>query len=114
VLDYIAILRYSKIMQTEICYNSTLNKASECLKTLAHHQRLEILFLLSKGEYSVGALAEACNIKSSIASEHLRLMQRCGLLSSKRDRNSVFYRISEPLVFELLKCIEKKFLKGVK
>lgn len=57
-----------------------LAAAAECLKALAHPHRLRIVQLLRRGRYTVGELADACEIPSHMASEHLRLMQRCGFL----------------------------------
>ena len=67
-----------------------LGEAAECLKTIAHPHRLRILQMLLHDRFTVGQLAEACKIKSHMASEHLRLMQRCGLLSSQRDGARLF------------------------
>lgn len=60
-------------------------------------------------EITVGELAEACDLPSAMASEHLRLMQRCGLLSSEKEGRKVFYRVSEPHLKGILKCIEGRF-----
>ena len=67
---------------TELLDLEYLNDAAECLRTLAHPHRLRMVQLLLQGRYKVGELAEACGIPSHMASEHLRLMQRCGLLRS--------------------------------
>jgi DNA-binding transcriptional ArsR family regulator len=44
-----------------------------------------------------------------MASEHLRLMQRCGFLSSQRDGRKVYYQVAEPHLKSILKCIEDRF-----
>jgi len=36
-------------------------------------------------------------------------MQRCGLLSSEKDGRKVFYRVAEPHLKSILKCIEDRF-----
>jgi DNA-binding transcriptional ArsR family regulator len=90
----------------------SLELASECLRVLAHPHRLRMIQMLLQGTFSVGDLATACSIPSQMASEHLRLMQRCGLLSSDRDGRCVFYRVTDPQLNEILACIEKRF--GVK
>ena len=53
-----------------------LAEAAECLKTLAHPHRLRMVQMLLQGRFAVGELAEACEIPSHMASEHLKLMQR--------------------------------------
>jgi DNA-binding transcriptional ArsR family regulator len=44
-----------------------------------------------------------------MASEHLRLMQRCGLLASEKEGRKVYYRVVEPQLKSILKCIENRF-----
>ena len=83
--------------------------AAECLKVVAHPVRLKMIQTLLQMELSVGDLAELCEIKKHVASEHLRLMQRCHLLKSKKEGRSVYYYVSEPLLQQLMGCIEKKF-----
>lgn len=87
-----------------------LEQAAECLKTLAHPIRLRMIQLLLAGRYSVGEIASDCQIPDNVASEHLRLMQRCGFLSSSREGRFVYYRIVEPHIEQLLHCIERRFL----
>jgi DNA-binding transcriptional ArsR family regulator len=86
-----------------------LGQAAECLRALAHPHRLRMVQMLLQGEYTVGELAEACELPSAMASEHLRLMQRCGFLNSDKDGRKVYYRVAEPHLKNILKCIEDRF-----
>ncbi|WLD11415.1 ArsR/SmtB family transcription factor [Planctellipticum variicoloris] len=86
-----------------------LGEAAECLKTLAHPHRLRMVQMLLRGRYTVGELADACEIPSHMASEHLRLMQRCGFLDSEREGRCMYYRIVEPQLAKFLTCIEERF-----
>lgn len=86
-----------------------LGHAAECLRTLAHPHRLRIVQMLLQDEYTVGELAEACEIPSHMASEHLRLMQRCGLLDSEKDGRKRYYRVGEPHLESIMQCIEARF-----
>ena len=61
------------------------------------------------GRYTVGELAEACGIPSHMASEHLRLMQRCGFLTSEKDGRKAYYQIAEPHLANIMACIEARF-----
>jgi len=89
-----------------------LAEAAECLKTLAHPHRLRIIQMLLRGRYTVGELAEACGIPSHMASEHLRLMQRCGLLTSEKDGRKAYYRTAEPHLANIMACAEARFGQG--
>jgi DNA-binding transcriptional ArsR family regulator len=87
----------------------SLTRAAECLKTLAHPHRLRIIEMLLKDRYTVGELAEACGVPSNIASGHLRLMQRCGLLAPQREGRNIYYTIEEPCLKGVLACIRERF-----
>ena len=87
----------------------TLGQAAACLKVLAHPHRLRIVQMLLQGRYTVGELAESCEIPSHMASEHLRLMQYCGLLSSQRDGRRNYYKIADPHLESIMVCIQNRF-----
>jgi ArsR family transcriptional regulator, zinc-responsive transcriptional repressor len=89
-----------------------LEKAAECLKTLAHPHRLRMVQMLLQGRYTVGELAEACEIPSHMASEHLRLMQRCGLLASEKDGRKAYYKVVELHLANIMSCVEQRFGAG--
>ncbi len=96
-------------LTTELIDLNTLIQAAECLRTLAHPHRLRMIELLLRDRYTVGELADACGLPSHMASGHLRLMQRCGLLSQERDGRKTFYRVAEPCLQDILACIRKRF-----
>jgi DNA-binding transcriptional ArsR family regulator len=89
-----------------------LEEAAECLRTLAHPHRLRMIQMLLRGQYTVGELAEACGIPSHMASEHLRLLQRCGLLRPKKDGRKAYYQIVEPHLANIMTCVEERFGKA--
>ena len=86
-----------------------LEMASECLKTIAHPCRLRMIQMLLENRYTVGELADACEIQSHIASTHLRLLKHCGLLEPERDGRKTFYRVTEPCLKKIMECIETRF-----
>lgn len=87
----------------------SLQRAAECLKALAHPHRLRMLQMMLQGRFTVGELAEACGVPSHSASEHLRLMQRCGFLESERQGRRIFYRVVETHLERIMTCIEDRF-----
>ena len=87
-----------------------LQEAAECLKILAHPVRLRMVQLLLKGRYTVGELAEDSKVPDNVASEHLRLMQRCGFFTSQREGRKVYYEVAEPHLENIMACIESRFL----
>lgn len=90
----------------------SLTMAAECLKVLAHPVRIRMVQLLLHGRYTVGEIAEDCEIAENLASEHLRLMQRCGFFTSEREGRRVYYQVAEPHLENIINCIEERFLSG--
>ena len=86
-----------------------LTLAAECLKTLAHPHRLRMVEMVLAGRYTVGELAAACGVPAAMASGHLRLMQRCGLLTPVRDGRAVYYAVADPCLAGLIGCVRKRF-----
>lgn len=88
----------------------SLSMAAECLKTLAHPGRLQIVQLLLSGKrYSVNEIAEICDLNQPTTSDHLRLMQRCGFLKSERVGRTVYYEIAEPHLADIMACMQSRF-----
>ncbi len=100
------------VQQLRLSSLEALTQAAECLKILAHPHRLRMVQMLLQGRYTVGELAEYCEIPSHMASEHLRLMQRCGFLTSEKEGRKAYYRIVEEHLASIMTCIERRFGVG--
>jgi DNA-binding transcriptional ArsR family regulator len=71
-------------------------------RVLGHPARVRILELLREGERSVGALQAELDLDSSGTSQHLAALRRIGLVDSRREGTSVYYRIVDERVLDLL------------
>jgi ArsR family transcriptional regulator len=71
-------------------------------RVLGHPARVRILELLREGERSVGGLRADLDLDSGGASQHLAALKQAGLVESRRQGTSVFYRVADERVFELL------------
>lgn len=72
---------------------------AEAMKALAHPKRLLILDLLGDGkERNVGELLAETRMSQSNLSQNLAVMRTAGLLSTRRDGNLVYYRVTDPRV----------------
>ena len=75
---------------------------AEFFRVLGHPARVRILELLRDGEHSVGELQAELHLDSSGTSQHLGVLRRLGVLESRKEGTSVFYRVRDPLTFQLL------------
>ena len=79
------------------------------LKAMASHNRLLLLCQLIPGERSVGDLAQALGLAQSVVSQHLSLLRRDGVVSGRREAQSIYYRISDERVQALMQTLFDQF-----
>jgi ArsR family transcriptional regulator len=84
---------------------------AEFFRILGHPVRVRMLELLRDGERTVGDLQTALGLDSSGTSQHLGVLRRHGVLESRREGTSVYYRIKDPLTFQLLE-VARKIITG--
>jgi ArsR family transcriptional regulator len=75
---------------------------AEMFRALSHPARIRVLETLALGERSVGELQPEIGIESSHLSQQLGVLRRAGLVSSRKEGQSVYYSIKDPLLVELL------------
>jgi DNA-binding transcriptional ArsR family regulator len=73
-------------------------------RVLGHPARVRILELLRDGERSVGSLQAELGLDSGGTSQHLAALRRIGVVASRREGTSVFYRVDDTHVFDLLEA----------
>jgi DNA-binding transcriptional ArsR family regulator len=83
------------------------SEAAQLLKLLANENRLLILCRLALArELSVNDLAEAVGLSQSALSQHLAKMRADGLLATRRDAQTIYYRIADPNAARLLALLK--------
>ncbi|CUB03983.1 ArsR/SmtB family transcription factor [Marinomonas fungiae] len=85
------------------------NEASGFLKALSNENRLIILCNLLQGELSVGALNEKVLLSQSALSQHLAVLRKDGLVTTRRDSQTIFYSIGDSRVKELIQKLHDLF-----
>ncbi|MBA4793068.1 MAG: helix-turn-helix transcriptional regulator [Phenylobacterium sp.] len=70
--------------------------AARLMKLMASEQRLIILCKLGEGECSVGQLAEHVGLAQSAASQHLAKLRAEGVVGTRRDGQTIYYRLTDP------------------
>ena len=70
-------------------------RASSLMKTLGHPGRLMVLCHLADHEMSVGEIAESLEMSQSALSQHLARMRAEGLVETRRESQTVYYRLAD-------------------
>jgi ArsR family transcriptional regulator, virulence genes transcriptional regulator len=82
-------------------------EAATLLKLLANENRLLILCRLAQArEISVGELAAAVGLSQSALSQHLAKMREEGLLTTRRDAQTIYYRFKDRNAERLLNLLK--------
>ncbi len=84
---------------------SKSDQASTLLKSLANEKRLMIVCILSQGEKNVGDLEQFIGLSQSALSQHLARLRRDGIVSTRREAQTIYYSIKDPSVAKLLQCL---------
>jgi ArsR family transcriptional regulator, virulence genes transcriptional regulator len=88
---------------------SAADQASDLLKALSNRHRLLIICQLIDSEHSVGELAEFLGLRDSTVSQHLALLRKDGLVSARRDAQTIYYSIASEPAREVLKTLYQIF-----
>ena len=85
-------------------------EASQLLKLLANENRLLVLcFLMVRGEMTVGALTSAVGISQSALSQHLARLRDDGLVTFRRESQTLYYRLADARAARVLGVLKDIF-----
>jgi DNA-binding transcriptional ArsR family regulator len=84
-------------------------EAARVLATLANAKRLLALCHLLQGEKSVGQLAELVGLAPTALSQHLARMRDLGLVATRRDGQTIFYRLASAEVAAILETLYRLY-----
>lgn len=79
------------------------------LTNMSNAARLEILEIISETETSVNELAERLEMSQSAVSQHLARLREDGLVTTRRDAQTVYYRCTNPGVQRVLNMLNEIF-----
>lgn len=82
------------------------------LRALANERRLMILCkLVERGEDNVNSLAETVGLSQSALSQHLAKMREEGLVTYRRESQTLWYRIADPRIEDLFATLHRLYCR---
>ena len=85
------------------------SQAAVFLKALSNENRLMILCHLLDEELSVTALNEKLPLSQSALSQHLAVLRKDRLVSTRRVSQTIFYSLGDSRVKELIQTLHRLF-----
>ncbi|WP_440874758.1 ArsR/SmtB family transcription factor [Thalassotalea sp. PLHSN55] len=84
-------------------------QAAELLKAMSNENRLIILCYLGEQELSVSELNEYIDLSQSSLSQHLARLRKDGLVVTRRDKQTIYYKVGNPAVVKLIGFLQSEF-----
>ena len=82
--------------------NKAYEVQAEYFRALSHPARIRIVHYLKKGERCVCEIVPYLKEEQSNVSRHLAVLKRAGILSSRKEGVSVYYRVEDENVYKIV------------
>lgn len=86
-----------------------IEQAAELMTMLSQPMRLRVLCGLAEGERSVGDLALVCGLSQPAMSFHLRKLRDAGIVDTRREGQTIFYRVTSGEVRAVLEVLYRLY-----
>jgi DNA-binding transcriptional ArsR family regulator len=88
-------------------------RVTDLLKAMANPSRLMILCQLAEGEKSVGEMESVIGLSQSGLSQHLAVLRRKHIVSTRREAQSIYYSLASKEVEEIMAALYRVFCAKV-
>jgi ArsR family transcriptional regulator len=86
-------------------------EAAAMMAALSHEARLRVLCDLVEGERAAGELVRRSGLSQSALSQHLAKLRQEGLVATRREGQSILYRIDNPDAARILGVLHDIYCK---
>ena len=86
---------------------------SNLFKVLGDNNRLLIIEALRDGELCQCEIIPLMGISQPAVSRHLKILEKSGLIKSRREGNKILYQIVDTRVFELVDFLNMDLMKAI-
>lgn len=83
-------------------FEASAEQAAALLRAMSNERRLLILCELGDGELNVGDIQDRVGLSQSALSQHLAVLREQELVATRRESQTIFYRIADPAVLKVI------------
>jgi DNA-binding transcriptional ArsR family regulator len=87
--------------------DASRERTAAIARALADPKRLCVLERLAEGERSVSDLSREVGCQVPNMSQHLTILRTAGIVVSRRDGNTIFYRLADQQVLEIYRLLQQ-------
>jgi ArsR family transcriptional regulator len=92
-------------MEATLSPDTLRDRSAAIAKALADAKRLCVVERLAEGERSVSDLSRDVGCQVPNMSQHLSVLRSAGIVTSRREGSTVFYRLADPQVLEVYRLL---------
>ncbi len=86
--------------------NQAVVQGARLLKALGNKKRLEVMYILRKGEQKVGDLEKMIGLSQSALSQHLAVLRAAGIVATRRQAQAIYYSVKNGNAVRLLNMLD--------
>jgi ArsR family transcriptional regulator, virulence genes transcriptional regulator len=90
-------------------FEESAGRAATLLRLLGNERRLMVLCQLANGELSVSELQSRVGLSQSALSQHLALLREEGVVATRRESQTIYYRIVDHAAMRVIETLAELF-----
>jgi DNA-binding transcriptional ArsR family regulator len=90
-------------------FEESAGRAATLLRLLGNEKRLMLLCQLADGELAVRDLQWRVGLSQSALSQHLALLREEGIVATRRERQTIYYRIVDHAAMRVIQTMAELF-----
>ena len=90
-------------------FEESAGRAATLLRLLGNERRLMVLCQLADGELSVSEIQSRVGLSQSALSQHLALLREEGVVATRRESQSIYYRIVDHAALRVIETLAELF-----
>lgn len=90
-------------------FEESAGRAATLLRLLGNEKRLMLLCQLADGEMSVRDIQSRVGLSQSALSQHLALLREEGIVATRRESQTIYYRIVDHAAMRVIETLAELF-----
>lgn len=90
-------------------FEESAGRAATLLRLLGNERRLMVLCQLAEGELSVSDIQSRVGLSQSALSQHLALLREEGIVATRRESQTIYYRIVDHAAMRVIETLAELF-----
>lgn len=90
-------------------FEESAGRAATLLRLLGNEKRLMLLCQLADGELSVRDIQSRVGLSQSALSQHLALLREEGIVATRRESQTIYYRIVDHAAMRVIETLAELF-----